>query len=175
MWCCELNFYRPVKVAKEAKEESLAASPRRTLSPDLLALDFNSLLEESTDSWRAESRPTAALALLQQSTLLPSLSTWLLRSSNSQATPARISRPRELLPVTCSLLSAETRSSTLSLRPPLLVVVLFLTSTRLSLLRANECETAFIWSALYLKLTQLTFQANKKQYYSRKYEALLSL
>ena len=45
-----ISYYREAKVAKEAKEESLAASPRRTLSPDLLVLDFNSLLEESTDS-----------------------------------------------------------------------------------------------------------------------------
>ena len=93
---------------------------------------YSSLLEESTDSWRAESVPTAELVPHQQSTVLPSLSTSPLRFLSLLVTLPRILRSRELHQDISNLPSEEMKSLTLWSRPPSLVVVLSHTSTRLS-------------------------------------------
>ena len=93
---------------------------------------YSSLSEESTDSWRAESVPTAELVLHQQSTVLPSLSTSPLRFLSSLVTLPKISRSRELHQDISNLPSEETKSSTLWSKQPSLAVVSSHTSTKLS-------------------------------------------
>ena len=109
---------------------------------------FSSLLEESTDSSRVESAPTAESAPRRLSTQPLSLSTWLLKFWSLPATPARTSRSRESPLVTCSWLSAVTKSSTRLSRPPSLAVVWSLTSTRPWSLRATRShEQVFLGKA----------------------------
>ena len=133
------------KAEKEAKEESLeAANQRRLLSHDQLRLDsryihlhlgwlsFSSQWEGFTDSWRVEWAQTAEWVLPPLCTLQLSSSTWLLRCSSWQETPARTWRwsasPRDI----CNWPSEVMKNLTRSSRLPSLVVVSSLTSTRLS-------------------------------------------
>ena len=102
---------------------------RRLLNLILFEI-YSSQLEESTDSWRAESARAAESEPHQPSTVPLSLSTWPLRFWNLQVTPPKISRLRESRQDICNSLSEVTRNWTPWSRLPSLAVVLFHTSTR---------------------------------------------
>ena len=92
---------------------------------------FSSQLEEFTEFWRAELVLTAESEPHPLYTVLPSLSIWLLRFSNSQVTLQRILRSRESPQDIYNLLSEVMRNLILSSKLPLLVVVSSHTSTEL--------------------------------------------
>lgn len=149
------HYYRLEKAEKEEKEESSGlVSPRDILNQDPEELGFSSQLEESIDSWRAESAPTVELEPLLPSTVLPSSSTWLLRFLSLLVTPLRISRWRESHQDIFNLPSEETKSSTPWSKLPSLAVVSFLTFTRLwswNQPRKQRCERIEIQQQMHEK------------------------
>ena len=123
--------YTSNKLQSKCLDVEKEAKPNLRPRPDPSGLDFSSLLDVSTDTWREETM-LRELELVPQSTWLLCLSTWALRSSSWLATlPVTTRKPGSSQDI-CNWLSETTRSWTNFCQESPLLLVVFCPTSKLS-------------------------------------------